>query len=391
MAAEKYKSPVKHIAMLGSLPPLRALSSYCLELSHAMAGLMSVNFISFKKIYPPLFYPGGDLKDDDTFPEVNQDGLQVSRQLTWYNPVTWVSEGLFTKGELLHAQWWSLPLFFVTLVICGGFKLRKKPVVFTVHNVMDHEKSKLYRVVSNIIFKFGDHFIVHSRKNKEQMIDYYGIPEDKISRIPHGALDFHLESDADRDEVRHELGFGAKDKVILMFGAIRPYKGVDTAVSALALVREKIPDARLLVAGKLWENWEPYKGLIKSLNLAGSVATHLDYIPSGRVSRFFAVSDLVILPYHHFDSQSGAGAAAVSFRKPLIVSDVGGLPDLVDTPRQVVPPKDPQALAQAIIDSFENPEHLSAMTRGAEKVAQTLSWPAIADKTLSVYEKVLHL
>ncbi|MFH2046088.1 MAG: glycosyltransferase [Pseudomonadota bacterium] len=377
------------IAMLGSFPPLRGLSSYCLELALSVADLTDIEFISFKKLYPAFMYPGGDLKEDNTFPVPHHPNLKIKRRLTWYNPLTWLKEGMFGNGDLLHAQWWSLPLFPVYLIILSFFKIRCRPIVITVHNVVDHEKSYTYKKFSGLLFKLADHLIVHTAKNKEQMITEYGISPDKLSLIPHGSLDFHVKYNIDREEIRKELGFDIKNKIILLFGAIRPYKGVDTALKAFAQVLAKVPDSRLLIAGKLWEKWEPYQKLIEKLNIEEYISTYLDYIPSGEVYRFFTASDIVILPYHHFDSQSGVGATAVSFRKPLIVTDVGGLPDLVCDRRFIVKPNDESSLASAIIGCINDPEKLKTMANASDTIIEQLAWPEIAKKTYSIYNQLL--
>ena len=166
----------ENIVMLGSLPPLRALSSYCLEFALAISDLGRVEFISFNRIYPAFFYPGGDLKDDNTYPSIEHPNLKIRRHLTWYNPITWITEAMFANGELLHVQWWSLPLSLIYMIICLGFKLRRKPVIFTVHNVQSHEKHIFYRFVTGAVLRLGAFFIVHSEPHKAQLIKYYNIP-----------------------------------------------------------------------------------------------------------------------------------------------------------------------------------------------------------------------
>jgi len=371
------------------MPPLRALSGYCLEFSQAMADLVKIDFLSFKKIYPAFLYPGGRPAEDTSFPLEKYERLVVKRHLTWYNPATWLREGFFSKADLLHAQWWSLPLFPVYWFICAGFKLRGKPVVLTVHNVLPHERERLFSVFSSLLFKLGDHFIVHSETNRIQMIRHYHIPEVKISTIPHGPLDFHTRTTGNRETARQELNIQPEEKVILLFGAIRPYKGIDTAICALDRVRKEIPEVRLLIAGNPWEKWTPYAEMIQNRNLEKHIDTYLHYIPSDMVAKFFIAADLVILPYHHFDSQSGVGSIAVSFRKPMIVTDTGGLPDLVTNPHHIVPPKDPDALAAEIIKSFKTAGRLEQMKAEAETVAKRIAWPELAKQTLSVYKKVL--
>ncbi|MDP3283734.1 MAG: glycosyltransferase family 4 protein, partial [Desulfobacterales bacterium] len=244
------------IAMLGSLPPLRGLSSYCLELALSIANVVEVEFISFKKLYPSFIYPGGGLGDDNTFPVIRHSGLEVKRRLTWYNPLTWLREGLYSRAELLHAQWWSLPLFPVYAVVCCCFKIRHRPVVMTVHNVLSHENSVAYKMLSKLLFALCDHFIVHTEINKQQMISEYGIRPERLSLIPHGTLDFHVKQEVERADIRKEMGFDPDNKIILIFGAVRSYKGIDTAIKAFAEVLAKVPESRLLIAGKLWGKWE---------------------------------------------------------------------------------------------------------------------------------------
>ncbi|WP_231716385.1 glycosyltransferase family 4 protein [Desulfosarcina alkanivorans] len=374
--------------MLGSYPPLRGISSYCFELATSIAGSdCEVEFLSFKQMYPAFLYPGRDLKDDDTFPSCHDPHLHVKRKMAWYNPLGWISEGLTTNASILHAQWWSLPLAPAYLCLCCLFKIRRKPIVFTVHNVMPHERSPWFYHLSRLLFSMGDHFIVHSSRNRKQLVDFYGISPDAISQIPHGPLDFQVNPDADREKIRTGLGFKPAHKVVLLFGAIRPYKGVDTAVKAFARLRTRIPSARLLIVGKLWQSWAPYEELIAHCGIPDRVKTRLGYIPSAEVHRYFCAADLVILPYHHFDSQSGVGGTAVSFRKPLIVSKVGGLPDLVLDTGAIIPPMDSEALSEAIARCLENSARLLKMANDADRVAQTLSWTTIAKRTIKVYEK----
>ena len=377
------------IAILGTLPPLRGLSSYCFALSLALADRVRVEFISFKKLYPGFLYPGGSLDEDHSFPAAEHERLKVKRRLTWYNPITWFREAMFTEADLLHAQWWSLPLAIIYGCICAIFKLRGKPVVFTVHNVLGHERSQLFETASRWLFKLGDHFIVHTREGRRQMQVHYAIPDDRISVISHGSLDFHVKNHMDRDTIRQEFGIDPGHKVILLFGAVRPYKGADIALKAFSKVLPEVPHALLMVAGKLWQKWDPYQQIIDKCGISKKVRTYLEYIPSDEVYRYFEAADLVILPYHHFDSQSGIGGIAVSFRKPMIVSDVGGLPDLVKNRKYVIPPNDPEALAQSIIECFNDQTQLAAMAADAETVAAEMSWSSIAQKTLAIYDHML--
>jgi len=379
----------KCIAILGTLPPIRALSSYCYELTKALAPHFKIEFISFKSIYPSFLYPGGDLKGDNTYPEMNLKTVHIRQRLAWYNPFSWIYEALSTKADLLHVQWWSLPLFPIHLTICLFFKLKRKPIVFTVHNVLPHDKSLLYTKLSRLLFLFGDHFIVHTAIGQQQMINHYNISPDQVSVIPHGSLDFQVNNRADRHKLRQEMCLINEEKVILLFGAIRPYKGIDVAIRALPEIIAQVPKARLLIAGKLWEDWDPYEQLIQQLNLKDHVILHLGYIPSNQVHKFFEVADLTIFPYRHFDSQSGVGATAVSFHKPMIVSNVGGLPELVKNDQFIAEPDNSKDLAKKIILCLNNPRLLKQMAQQTKSISQQLSWSDIAEKSSIIYKKVL--
>jgi len=377
------------VSILGTLPPIRALSSYCFELSTSLANLCPVEFISFKSIYPGIFYPGGNLKDDDSYPQITSNNINIKRRLTWYNPLSWIMEGFSAKGDLLHAQWWSTPLFLIYLIICTIFKLKNKPIVFTVHNVFPHERSFIYIYISKLLYKFGDHFIVHSDINKTQMTNFYNITPDKITVIPHGSLDFHVKTDSDRESIRNEFGILKENLVILLFGAVRSYKGIETAIKALADIIDEFPESKLFIAGKLWESWSGYEKLINDLNLNDNILLHLEYIDSADVHKFFEAADLCLFPYNHFDSQSGAAAAAMSFRKPMIVSNVGGLPELIKDKRFIIPPGDKIALANALKTVFRNPDILCSMERDTEEQSEKFSWSVIAKTTETIYKKLL--
>ena len=386
------KNPsINCITMLGSLPPLRALSSYCLELSQAVAGLTGVEFISFKSIYPSLLYPGGKLKEDHTFPVTRlNSNIKERRYLTWYNPLSWVMEGILTKGRLLHAQWWSPPLLIIYAVICLLYKIRGKPVVITVHNIVQHEEKPFHRLCSRTIFKLGDHFIVHSGSNKKALVELFNINHDRVSVIHHGPLSFHNGENINRREARLELGLNEQDPVILLFGAVRPYKGAGIALEALFEVLKEIPEARLIVAGKLWESWEKYEKIVRKNNISEHVIKHLYYIDSNQVAKYFVASDLVILPYLHFESQSGVGSTAVAFRKPMIVTETGGLPELVADRANVVPAGNIKALAERIVYCLNDDTVMKKMSEEADRIADKISWDSAALETLNIYKKLLY-
>jgi glycosyltransferase involved in cell wall biosynthesis len=171
----------------------------------------------------------------------------------------------------------------------------------------------------------------------------------------------------------------------LFFGHIRPYKGLDVLLRAFRLVSGVVEDAVLIMAGVPWADSEPPDRLIRDLGLEARVLTSFRFIPEGEVEAFFAASDVVVLPYTRFDAQSGAGTLALSFGKPLVVTAVGGLPELAGDARAVVPPNDPEALAQAIRAVLEDAELRARLQEESKKRARLFGWDNVAVKTREVY------
>ena len=185
------------------------------------------------------------------------------------------------------------------------------------------------------------------------------------------------------------MGYSECNQVLLVFGTIRPYKGIDIAIQAFAELITEYPGVRLLIAGKLWEDWTPYQELIDKFGLSSYVCAHLEYIPADEVYKYFEVSDISIFPYRHFDSQSGAAAAAVSFGKPIIVTSVGGLPEFTDDSRCIVPPDDSHALARAICYCLSGSGEKRNKATAGSPVASRLDWTKIAEKTVAVYDHLI--
>jgi len=376
------------VAMLGSLPPLRGISGYCLELARSVSRRAPVEFVTFKSMYPGFLYPGGESKDDATFPAIEQPGLAVRRSLAWYNPAGWLIEGFRIRADVLHAQYWSLPLAPIYFTILLIAKLRGVKVVLTLHNVRPHERSRLHGWTTRALCRLADRCVVHSESNYRQALRERMLPENKLRKIKFGVLSFFNDAPADCAAARKALHLPADGLVVLCFGAIRPYKGIDVLLRAFAQLLPEVPSAALLIAGQPWGDWKPHQDLADRLRISASMRMHLKYIPADEVKTYFHAADLCVLPYTHFDGQSGAGLAAMAFSKPTIVTDVGGLPELVSDPRCVVPANDADALAERIAECLKAPERLARMREDAAKLAETFSWDRIAEESVALYESM---
>ena len=232
----------------------------------------------------------------------------------------------------------------------------------------------------------ADCVIVHSRQNEQQIIEAYGLSPERVVRIPMGANTEDIPR-ISRDEARAALGLPRDAAVVLSFGTIRPYKGIEDLIEAFADVARDRPHARLLIAGKPWMDWGPCEQRIIQAGIADKVQLCLEYIPDERVPLFFSAADVITLPYTHFDAQSAVAARALPYRKPLLVSDVGGLPEWVGRePRWMLPAGDRKALAERIAAVLDDPEGAAAAFRPiAERVLEENNWKRSAQRHIDAY------
>jgi len=372
------------VSMLASLPPAKGVSPYTTHLVSALAARpdVALDVHAFRAIYPRRAYPGGD-PDDAAALLPAFEGVDVRRDLSWRNPLGWLRTGFGLRGEVVHAQWWSYALAPVYLTVLGVARLRRKRVVMTVHNVAAHEDALWKRLLHRAVLKLAHRYIVHSDANAAALRALVG-ERAAIDVVPHGVLDTPRRG-VGRSAARASLGIPGGARVVLCFGHIRPYKGIDVLLQAFAEVAREHPDAWLLIAGQPWVDWEPYSALINELGIRERVVTDLRFIPTDEVERYFVAADVVALPYTRFDAQTGVGTRALPFGTPLVVTATGGLSELVRDPEAVVPPGDAPALARALSRVLGDRGVAEQMAVDSLAVAATLGWERIAARTAAVY------
>jgi len=252
----------------------------------------------------------------------------------------------------------------------------------TVHNVEPHEPGRWRRVLNRLVLRLADGYIVHDTRSRDRLAHMVqaGKP---IEVIHHGILSSDTELPA--PAARRALDLPDDAKVVLCFGNIRPYKGIDVLLRAFARVHQRVPEARLIVVGKPWEDWTPYQGLTADLGLGDVVQTYLDFVPANQVGTFFTAADAVVLPYLQFDAQSGVGTRALYHGKALIVTNVGGLPELVSDEHAVVPPGDVDRLADALVAVLTDAAFRARLEGDSKARARDLRWDVIAEQTAAFY------
>jgi glycosyltransferase involved in cell wall biosynthesis len=375
------------ITLISTLPPHKGVADYTAHLVGGLAQTPDVELevIDFASLYPRGLYPGGELRDP-TAQRPHWPNVRVRTMLRWYNPVSWVWAGLTLRGDIVHAQWWSYilaPTYLVTLVLA---RLRRRRVIVTVHNVEPHESGRWRRLLNGLVLRLADAYIVHDARSREALARQVS-PGKPVAVIHHGIL---ASAGVERSaaDARRSLGVPADAKVVLCFGNVRPYKGVDVLLRAFAGVRENVPEARLVIAGKPWEDWARYERLIAELGLGDAVDTHLGFVPASEVGTFFAAADVVVLPYLQFDAQSGVATRALHHGRALVVTDAGGLPELVKDPRAVVPPGDRERLADAIVAVLTDGALRARLEEDSKARAREMGWDAIAEQTVAFYHTI---
>ncbi len=367
------------VSMLSTLPPSKGVSLYTLGLVRELVHHCRLEMYGFRALYPRFLYRGDTTTDE---PEPALTGMQIHNLLAWYDPGSWLKTGLRIDTPLLHAQWWSWFLAPVFASVLGTARLRGRKILLTVHNVAPHEKSLLTRSLHASPYPLADAYIVHNQENRRSLAARVASHK-PIFVIPHGTLDFK-QFLPENQRVREALQLDAGDTLLLFFGNIRPYKGLDDLLRALA----RLPDPRLKlhIAGNPWQDFASYRALIDQLGLSARVSFELGYLRNERVAALFDACDLVVCPYRQFESSSGAASVALDFGRPLIVTRVGGLPDLVREPRVVAQAGDPESLAASICYGLE---HRATLAETSRVLGEEFSWSQVAARTAEVYKQLL--
>jgi len=282
----------------------------------------------------------------------------------------------------------ALPLDLAFLALMKGVGCR---LVVSAHDVRPFDARQWHMPFVLGIYRLADALIPHSQASQAALSEM-GVGSKLSPVIPLGHYLPHQDGLPDTANARRQLGLDPQVPVILFFGQIKEVKGLDVLLQAMPLLQEKYPAVRLIIAGKVWkDDWSRYARLIEELELAPNLNLHLQYIPEDAVPTFFAAANVVALPYLHI-YQSAVLMMALSHARPVVATRVGGLAEVVQDGQSgyLVPPDDPQALAQALARVLAEPEAAEAMgRRGRALVTEHYSWSRIATLTRQVYEQAL--
>ena len=338
-----------------------------------------VTIYTFTLQYPSFLFPGKTQYSSD--PESFRDDLHIVRKINSINPLSWITTGLAIRRnspDLIVVKFW-LPFMSPCFGTILRFAKRKKQtrVISILDNVLPHEKRPGDTLFTRYFIKICDGFIAMS---KQVFSDLKKFTDKPAQLVPHPLYD-HFGEIMDKPEARKYLGLPPRDKIILFFGFIRNYKGLDLLLEAMNEEKIRKAGVKLLIAGEFYEDAKPYHDLIEKYRLQDHVILKTDFIPDSEVRYYFCAADLVVQPYRNA-TQSGITPMAYHFERPMIVTNVGGLPEIVpDGKVGLVAEPEPSSLAEAITRFYDIGEQHFITYIKSEK--QKYGWDRMARSIIS--------
>ena len=338
-----------------------------------------VHILTFTLQYPSLLFPGKS-QTVDTPPPAD---LDIRRRVSTINPFSWWSVGrelCKMQPDIVLMKYWT-PF----MAPCFGTIARKArknkhtKVICQIDNVEPHEHHITDKMFNRYYLRSVDGFIYMSEQVHGELTTYTHAP---ALFSPHPMFE-HFGERKERTEACNALGLYPDTRYALFFGLIRDYKGLDTLIEAWAKFRRS--EHKLLIAGEFYASRDKYIDLIERLGLQDDIILHDHFIPDSEVANYFSVSDCVVLPYKTA-TQSGVTQIAYNFRTPIIVTDVGGLKEIV--PNGVVGYVVDSSV-EGVVDGLNRiyeQGRLEEFTKNMEHERKRFSWAAMCDKIEEVYD-----
>lgn len=366
---------MKKIVLIGPVYPYKGgIAHYTGLMCKALKKSNDVYMMSYSMQYPRILFKK-EQKDfsNDTFKIDDTDfAINTANPLNWIKVASKIKK---MKPELVIMQWWHpyfAPCYWTLCKLLGDTK-----VLFVCHNVFPHERFPLDNFFAKHVLRQGDYFIVQSAQDEKDL--KYICENPTYRKTVHPTYNAFKLLNMTKDEGRKLLQLNENKKVLLFFGFIREYKGLKHLLRAMPMINNKLDDVELLVVGDFAGDKEDYLSIINELNIEEYVEIHDGYIPDKDVEKFFAASDLVVLPYESA-TQSGIVQIAYGFEKPVVATSVGGLPEVVINNKTgyLVNPKDSNALADAIVTFFKENKAIEFQME-IQQEAYKYSWDRMAE------------
>ena len=367
---------MKEVIIIGPAHPLRGgLATFNQRLAKQFQEEgYSASIYSFSLQYPGFLFPGTTQYSKEPAPE----HLTIFSRINTINPLNWLSVGKELrrkKPDLIVVRYW-LPFMGPALgtILRVVRKNRHTRIVAITDNVIPHEKRPGDALFTKYFLKSCHGYVAMSSKVMNDLRHF--IPHAKAQQVTHPLYD-NFGAQLSKESAREKLSLPANDKIILFFGFIRKYKGLDLLLHAMADDRIRSTGIRLLIAGEFYEDGNIYTLLARSLGIEKQIIWETHFIADSEVKYYLCSADVVIQPYRQA-TQSGVTPLAYHFEKPMIVTNVGGLPALVPHEKVgLVCAPEPAAIAAAIMRFYELGENYFIPQIRQEK--QKYSWAHLTD------------
>jgi len=340
--------------------------------------------ISYSLQYPNFLFPGSS--QFETSGSAPSD-IKIHTLINTVNPFNWFSVARFIKREkpdFIIFRYW-LPFFGPSLGTIGRLvrKGTNIKVLALTDNIIPHEKRAGDKPFTKYFVKACHGFITMSKAVFNDISVF--TPTDKKVYSPHPMYETYGVG-VSKEEARKKLNLNPNDKIILFFGLIRKYKGLDILLEAMADDKIKNSGVKLLVAGEFYEDKQPYLDLIEKHGLKDKVIFHSQFIPNEEVRYYFCASDLVAQTYRNA-TNSGVTMVGYYYEKPMLVTDVGGLSELV--PHRKIGytvPIETAKISESISDYFENNRE-KTFTENLKQEKTKYLWPTFINRVLELYNR----
>ena len=380
------------IVILGTAYPYRGgLATFNERLARQfLAEGHEVEVWTFTLQYPSFLFPGKTQYSSEQAP----NDLLIRRVLNSCNPFNWIRVGHQLRKaapDMLICCYW-MAFFAPAYGLISRIARRngKTKAIALVHNMMPHEPSILDKLFAPYFVKSQNGFVALSESVKEDIEKIESsLPcgegrggVSPVSVSPHPIYD-HYGERMTKEEACKALGLDPKKNYMLFFGLVRAYKGLDLLLDAFAQIKDQLPSLQLIIAGEFYEDEEKYRAQIASNGLDERVILRNEFIPDADLRKYFGAADLIVQPYKSA-TQSGVTQVAFHFEKPMLVTNVGGLGEIVHDHQMgyaCAPTAD--AIAEDVLDYFTN-NRQAAYTAYLQKEKNKYAWPKMTEAFIKI-------
>ena len=376
-----------HIVILGTAYPFRGgLATFNERLARQLqAEGHKVEVITFTLQYPSFLFPGKTQYSTEDAPT----DLLISQQVNSCNPLNWFKVGrriCKMQPDLLITCYW-MAFFAPCYSIIERIAKRngKTRTIALVHNMIPHEPSILDKLFAPLYVRSTDGFVALS-ESVVQDIDHLDRNNKPKTSYPHPIYD-HYGEQMSKEEACQALNLNPENQYMLFFGLVRAYKGLDLLLEAFGKVKDQFSNLQLIVAGEFYEDEDKYRAQISNNQLNNKVIIKNEFIADADLRKYFGAADLIVQPYKTA-TQSGVTQVAFHFEKPMLVTNVGGLGEIVHDHKMgyaVEPNAD--AIAEALTDYYTHSRQAD-YTEYLIKQKDNYSWSKLAESFVKIHNKI---